>query len=89
MQCMPCTKPLPFTIYEVQWCAYPADNSIGVDTMAKIRNAETSITIVKPQQVQYKRTSARYGKRKGTFSSHVQYLLVGRGTDGKFVSLRV
>lgn len=57
--------------------------------MAKIRNAQTSITIVKPQQVQYKRTSSRYGKRKGTFSSHVQYLLVGRGTDGKFVSLRV
>ncbi|WP_287011000.1 hypothetical protein [Alteromonas sp.] len=57
--------------------------------MANIRNAQTSITIVKPQQVQYKRMSSRYGKRKGTFSSHVQYLLVGRGTDGKFVSLRV
>lgn len=57
--------------------------------MAKIRNVETSISIVKPQQVQYRRTSSRYGKRKGTFSSHVQYLLVGRGLDGRFKSLRV
>lgn len=83
---MPCTKPYPITVYEVQWCTYQAK---GVDNMANIRNAQTSITIVKPQQVQYRRTTSRYGKRKGTFSNHVQYLLVGRGVDGRFTSLRV
>jgi len=57
--------------------------------MAKIRNAQTSITIVKPEEVLYRRKTDRYGKRKGTFSSHVQYLLVGRGTDGRWKSLRV
>lgn len=58
--------------------------------MAKnIRNAETSITIVKPEEVLFRRKTARYGKRKGTFSSHVQYLLVGRDELGRWKSLRV
>jgi hypothetical protein len=83
---MPCTKPYPITVYEVQWCTYQAK---GVDNMAKIRNTETPITIVKPKDVLYRRKTNRYNKRKGTFSSHVQYLLVGRDEQGRWKSLRV
>jgi hypothetical protein len=57
--------------------------------MAKIRNTETPITIVKPKDVLYRRKTNRYNKRKGTFSSHVQYLLVGRDEQGRWKSLRV
>jgi len=63
----------------------------GVDNMAKIRNTETKIEIVKPVkgQIAYKRTTDRYGKPRGSWSCHVQFLLVGRGAKGRFVSLRV
>jgi len=58
--------------------------------MAKNRNTETTITIVKPEQVLFRRKTNRYGKRKGTMSSNSRYLMVGRDVlTGQFKSLRV
>jgi|DEB0MinimDraft_10_1074344.scaffolds.fasta_scaffold16379_1 hypothetical protein len=58
--------------------------------MAKNRNTETIITIVKPEQVLFRRKTNRYGKRKGTMSSNSRYLMVGRDVlTGQFKSLRV
>lgn len=42
---------------------------------------------VKPRQLQFRRTTARYGKPKGSFSSNLGYIRARRdATTGRFVS---